>query len=59
MGLSKERSQLADANSNPIVGPVQDGIDDVTVAGADSANLIAAVNDILAVLRAHGLIKDS
>lgn len=55
--MDKHNSQMADANDNPLIGPAQDALADVSTAGAESANLIARVNDILDVLRAHGLIK--
>lgn len=57
--LTKENSQMSDGDGNPLIGVAQDAIDDVSEAGADSANLIAAVNDIIAALEAHGLIKDA
>lgn len=57
--LTKENSQMSDGDGNPLIGVAQDAIDDVEAAGADSANLIAAVNDIIAALEAHGLIKDA
>lgn len=55
--MDKHNSQMADANDNPLIGPAQDALADVSAAGEASANLIARVNDILDVLRAHGLIK--
>jgi hypothetical protein len=57
--LKKENSQMADGDGNPLIGVAQDAIADVVAAGVDSANLIAAVNAIIAALEAHGLIKDS
>jgi len=56
--LTPSDSQLADRDSKPLIGPRQDSIADVTEAGEASANLIAAINDILDVLRAHGLIEE-
>jgi hypothetical protein len=56
--LAKSDSQLGDRNDNPMIGPRQDAVADVEAAGEGSANLIAAVNDILDVLRAHGLIEE-
>lgn len=55
--MDKHNSQMADANDNPLIGPAQDALADVSAAGEASANLIERVNDILDVLRAHGLIK--
>jgi hypothetical protein len=56
--LEKSDSQLGDRNDNPLIGPRQDAVANVEAAGEGSANLIAAVNDILDVLRAHGLIEE-
>jgi hypothetical protein len=56
--LEKSDSQLGDRFDNPMIGPRQDAVANVEAAGEGSANLIAAVNDILDVLRAHGLIEE-
>ena len=62
--LEKSNSQLGDRNDNPMIGPRQDAIADVAAAGAtyDQAEvnaIRAGVNDILEVLRNHGLIEES
>jgi hypothetical protein len=69
MALKPSESQLADAQQNPLIGPAQANIADVsednTVNGTFSNTEVkaivdalgAAINDILAVLEAHGLMK--
>jgi hypothetical protein len=63
MSLAKSDSQLADKDSNPLIGPAQDAITDVDSAGATYAQaevnaIVTGVNAVLAALREHGLIKE-
>ena len=60
--LSKEKSQLADADGNPLIGPRQASIANVTVTGTyatDDSNLETAINAIITALEAHGLIASN
>ena len=50
-------SKLADSTGNGQIGEQQAAIADITPA-ADGTTAGTAVNSILAVLRAHGLIAD-
>jgi hypothetical protein len=73
MALSKQNSQMADGDNNPLIGPAQaaitsltdstggtagDTVDDTTASVKDDiATLAAKVNSIISVLEEHGLIK--
>ena len=60
--LSKEKSQLADADGKAMIGPQQASIADVTVTGTyatDDSNLETAINAIITALEAHGLIASN
>jgi hypothetical protein len=50
-------TKLADSNQNGQIGEQQAAVADITPA-ADGTTAGTAVNSILAVLRAHGLIAD-
>lgn len=62
MSIVKSQSQLADKNSNPMIGNRQPAITDVPEVGGayDAAEvnvIVARVNEVLASLREHGLIS--
>jgi len=54
---AKGKSKLADTSGLPQIADQQAAIADITPA-ADGTTAGTAVNSILAVLRAHGLIAD-
>jgi hypothetical protein len=56
--VPKNDSKLADSTQHPQLGEAQDALANVVSAGESSANLIARLNDVLDVLRYHGLIKE-
>lgn len=56
--LKKENSQMADADGFPLIGPAQAAIADAAEA-ATNAQLATKINEVIAALEAHGLIKDS
>ena len=56
MSIKKGDSQLADKNDNPLIGQAQAAVVDAA-SGASNAQLATKINEVLDVLRAHGLIK--
>jgi len=56
--LGQTNTSLLDSNSNQILTIQQAAIEDVETSPASAAANAAAINDILAALRAHGLIAE-
>lgn len=63
--LKKEDSQLADKNDKPLIGARQASITAVANAGGATPDgtefnaAVAAINAIITVLEAHGLIESN
>jgi hypothetical protein len=69
MAIAVSDSQMADKDGHPLIGVAQTLVADVATTGATNTTpygfttaaqanaLVAAVNSVLAILKAHGLMK--